>query len=170
MADKLHGFMTEIVDCKWSNLSKPDVEFGEASSNHNITILVDAELDKKLKDVLKKSGAKKINGLRDKDGVVTLKAKTKSHIDKGAFPCFDSQAQPSTVVAMGGDKVRLRLQPVVLSRDQSLSLYLNGVQIVKKGEYSGSSSGGFTSVDGGFIANAPTVKQEVATTDIDLPF
>lgn len=168
MADKIPGFITEIVDCRWSNLSKPDVEFGEASANHNITVVVDDSLDKKLKEILKKSGAKKINGLKEKDGVVTLKAKTKSHLEKGAFPCFDSQAKPSEVVAMGGDKVKLRLQPVVLTRDKSLSLYLNGVQIIQKGERSGSSSGGFTSVDGGFVS--PQSKPEVPTTDEDLPF
>lgn len=169
MADKIPGFMTEVVDCKWSNLMKPDIAFGEASSNHNITVVVDGGLDKKLKEILKKSGGKKINGLHTKDGIVTLKAKTKSHIDKGSFPCFDSQAQPTTVVPMGGDKVRLRLQPVVLSRDQSISLYLNGVQIVEKVEYSGSTSGGFTSVEGGFVTTVPT-KTDVATTDEDLPF
>jgi hypothetical protein len=169
MADKIPGFVTEVVDCRWSNLSKPDVEFGEASANHNITVVVDEPLNKKLQEILKKSGAKKINGLKEKDGVTTLKAKTKSHIEKGSFPCFDSQAKPSEVVAMGGDRVKLRLQPVVLSRDKSLSLYLNGVQIVHKGERSGSSSGGFTSIEGGFVSS-PSPSKDIPTTDEELPF
>lgn len=170
MADKIPGFITGIVDCRWSNLSKPDIEFGEGSANHNITVVVDKTLDATLKEILKKSKAKKINGLKEKDGVVTLKAKTKSHIEKGAFPCVDSKTNPCEVVAMGGDKVRLRLQPVVLTRDNSLSLYLNGVQIIAKGERSGSSNG-FTAVPEGFVATSTPSKVEVVeTTEDDLPF
>jgi hypothetical protein len=68
---------------------------------------------------------------------------------------------------MGGDKVKLKLQPIFLTRDKSVSLYLNGVQIVSKGERSGS-SGGFAPVDGGFVAS---VKPEIETTEEeDLPF
>ena len=167
MADKIPGFITDTLDCRWSNLSKPDTEFGEASANHNITVVVNDNLNKKLQEILKKSGAKKINGLKEKDGVVTLKAKTKTHIEKGAFPCVDSQANACNVIAMGGDKVKLKLQPIFLTRDKSVSLYLNGVQIVSKGERSGS-SGGFDPVAGGFVASS---KPEIETVEEeDLPF
>ena len=45
----------------------------------------------------------------------------------------------------GGDRVKLRLSPAVLTRDQSLSFYLNGVQIIEKNVMD---AGGFEPTDG----------------------
>jgi len=169
MSDKIKGFITDVVECTWSNLAKPDTAFGEGSANHNITIVVDASLNTKLQEILKKSGAKKLNGIKEKNGITTLKVKTKAHIEKGVFPCYDSQANPSPVVAMGGDKVKLKLQPVVLTRDKTLSLYLNGVQIITKGDRGPLGGSGFKPIDGGFIADQPKASS-VPTTEEDLPF
>ena len=51
---KLPQFVTETLECKWSNLLKPDTAFGEASANHNITVVLDKKLETKLQDILKK--------------------------------------------------------------------------------------------------------------------
>lgn len=171
---KLPPLVTDTLEVKWSNLLKPDTNFGENSANHNITVVVDKVLGKTLADMLKKSGAKKINGLSEKEGVKYVKFKSKNHIDKIKFPCVDALAKETDVVAFGGDKVRLKLQPMVLSRDNSLSLYLNGVQIIEKNNTGGSSSNGFAPVDGGFVGttaakSASTVETEEVTDD-DIPF
>jgi len=172
---KLPQFVTETLECKWSNLLKPDTAFGEASANHNITVVLDKKLETKLQDILKKSGAKKINGIYEKEGTKFLKVKSRIHIEAGKFPCVDSNAQETDVVAFGGDKVRLKLAPAIVARDKSLSFYLNGVQIVERGEGNASSSGssGFSTVTGGF--SAPKAAEPVAvaveeTEDEELPF
>lgn len=173
---KMPQFVTEVVEVKWSNLLKPDTAFGEASANHNITILLDTNLEKKLAALLKQSGAKKINGIMEKDGVKTLKAKSRVYVEQGKFPCVDSAAQETDAVPFGGDKVRLKLAPAVVARDNSLSVYLNGIQIVEKNanNTTGTSTGGFSAVDGGFVsAAAPkaTATAEIEETeDEDLPF
>jgi hypothetical protein len=171
---KMPQFVTEVVEVKWSNLLKPDTAFGEASANHNITILLDKTLEKKLAELLKQSGAKKINGIMEKDGVKTFKAKSRMYVEQGKFPCVDSAAQETDAVPFGGDKVRLKLAPAVVARDNSLSVYLNGIQIVEKNanNLTGSTGGGFSAVDGGYVGAAtPKSAPEVEETeDEDLPF
>lgn len=172
---KLPPLVTDTLEVKWSNLLKPDTNFGENSANHNITVIADKDLQKTLADILKKSGAKKINGMVDKDGVKYVKFKSKNHIDKIKFPCVDALAKETEVVAFGGDKVRLKLQPMVLSRDNSLSLYLNGVQIIEKNNLGGGSSSGFAPVEGGFVGANTNTKSASTTeteevTDDDIPF
>ena len=169
---KLPDFVTGVMEVKWSNLLKPDNAFGEASANHNITVVLDKTLEKQLADLLKKSGAKKVNGMYEKDGVKTFKAKSRVHIEAGKFPCVDSNAEATDAVAFGGDKVRLRLAPAVVSRDNSLSLYLNGIQIVEKNTNNVTGAGGFDTVKGGFVGtNTPSPAPQVEETeDEDLPF
>ncbi len=171
---KMPQFVTEVVEVKWSNLLKPDTAFGEASANHNITILLDKTLEKKLSELLKQSGAKKINGIMEKDGVKTFKAKSRMYVEQGKFPCVDSAAQETDAVPFGRDKVRLKLAPAVVARDNSLSVYLNGIQIIEKNanNITGSTGGGFSAIDGGFVGtSAPKSAPEVEETeDEDLPF
>lgn len=177
MLTKMPPIVTDTLEVVWSNLLKPDTAFGEASANHNITVVVDGAMGKSLAALLKKSGAKKINGMREKDGVKTLKCKSRVHIENGKFPCVDSSAQETDVVAFGGDKVRLKLAPAIIKKDNSLSLYLNGVQIVERNEKNSSTgdAGGFSAIEGGFVSTAkPKAKPETTTTndteDDDLPF
>jgi hypothetical protein len=171
---KMPQFVTEVVEVKWSNLLKPDTAFGEASANHNITILLDKTLEKKLAELLKQSGAKKINGIMEKDGVKTFKAKSRMYVEQGKFPCVDSAAQETDAVPFGGDKVCLKLAPAVVARDNSLSVYLNGIQIVEKNanNMTGSTGGGFSAVDGGYVGAATTksAPEVEETEDEDLPF
>jgi len=163
--NKIPQILTPTLLVKWSNLLKPDVAFGENAANHNITVVVDAEFKATLDGVLKSSGATKINGLRDFEGVLTFKAKSTQQIDKGKFPCVDSAAQVTEVVAFGGDKVRLKLAPMVIARDNSLSIYLNGIQIIEKNTSFSGASSGFDPVEGGYVATPLTPQQ-----DSDLPF
>jgi len=171
---KLPDFVTETLEVKWSNLLKPDTAFGEASANHNITVLIDKTLEKQLADLLKKSGAKKINGIYEKDGVKTFKAKSRVHVENGKFPCVDSNAAATDAVAFGGDKVRLRLAPAILTRDNSVSVYLNGIQIVEKNTNNTTGGSGFGAVKGGFVGATATMSSTPVaieeSEDEDLPF
>ena len=135
MGTKIAPFTTHTIDVQWSHLHAPDDKFGADSANHNITVVVDDELQTKLDQLLKESGATKINGMRtDDNGTTLLKAKSKTMVKKNVntFPCRDAAAERTEAVPFGGDKVRLRLAPALLSRDNSLSLYLNGCQIIEK--------------------------------------
>tara|TARA_R100001594_G_scaffold144691_1_gene194079 strand:+ start:417 stop:917 length:501 start_codon:yes stop_codon:yes gene_type:complete len=163
--NKPSTFTTEVVDVVWSHLHAPDDKFGADSSNHNITILVDSALQKELDEIVKNTAATKINGMRvDDEGRTMLKVKSKSFVKKDVkvFPCRDAKANKTEAVPFGGDKVRLRLSPAVLTRDQSLSFYLNGVQIIEKNIMD---TGGFEATDGfdGSDFVAP-VKEETEET------
>ena len=160
--DKPATFTTETVDVVWSHLHAPDDKFGADSSNHNITIIVDKGLQKSLDSVVKDTGASKINGMRvDDEGRTLLKVKSKSFVKKDikVFPCRDAKANETTAVPFGGDRVKLRLSPAVLTRDQSLSFYLSGVQIIEKKEFT--NSGGFEPTEGfdGSTFTAPSAEE-----------
>ena len=168
--DKPATFTTETIDVVWSHLHAPDDKFGADSSNHNITVLVDPSLQKALDSVVKSTNASKINGMRvDDEGRTLLKVKSKSFVKKDVkvFPCRDAKANETTAVPFGGDRVKLRLSPAVLTRDQSLSFYLSGVQIIEKKEMM--STGGFEPTEGfdGSDFVAPTKEEE---TSVDVPF
>ena len=165
MTTKIPAFTTETMDVVWGHLHAPDDKFGADSANHNVTVLVDAQLQDKLDELLKESGATKINGMREDDeGRTLLKVKSKTFVKKNiaAFPCRDASANKTDYVPYGGDKVRLRVAPAVLTRDNSMSLYLNGCQIIEK---NATDSGGFEPTDG-FTDTTPAV---VESSDDDLP-
>jgi hypothetical protein len=151
MANKIKPFTTHTLPVKWAHLHKADTKFGDDSANHSCTVIVDEQLQKQLDQMLSESGAIKINGMNtnDETSETYLKAKSKIFVKRGreTFPCRDAGAQPTEAVAFGGDSVRLRLSPAVLSRDNSMSLYLNGVQIIEKGSDDGD-SGGFEATEG----------------------
>jgi hypothetical protein len=165
---KIDAFTTETLDVRWSHLHRPDDKFGADTANHNITVVVDDELQRKLEDLMQEHGGSKINGLRtDDDGNTLLKVKTKIHVKEGtqAFPCRDAADDETNAIPFGGDKVRLRLMPAVLTRDSSMSLYLSGCQIIEKNERPRSS--GFAATEG-FTGNVEVTE---ADTDADgMPF
>lgn len=167
MTTKISAFTTHTVDVVWSHLHAPDDKFGADSSNHNITVLIDDELQSKLDEISKESSATKINGMRvDDEGRSLLKVKSKAFVKKGvhAFPCRDAAANRTDAIPFGGDKVRLRLAPAILTRDGSMSLYLNGCQIIDK---TVRDSGGFEPTDGFDGSNfiPPTENNEDDDTD-----
>ena len=173
MANKMKQFVTETVEVVYGHLHRPDDKFGADSSNHNVTVVVDSELQEKLDELQKESNATKINGLRvDDEGRTLLKVKSKIFVKKGetTFPCRDALSNKTEATPFGGDKVRLRLNPTVLDRDNSMSIYLNGVQIIEK---NAQDTGGFTPVEDGFDGmsyTAPVAEQtQPAETDA-IPF
>ena len=173
MTSKIKAFVTDTVEVVYGHLHRPDDKFGADSANHNVTILVDDNLQPILDDLLKTSAATKINGMRvDDDGRTLLKVKSKIFVKKGTqtFPCRDAMSKETTATPFGGDKVRLRLNPAVLDRDNSMSIYLNGCQIVEK---NATDTGGFAAVEGGFDGSSfeePTTTQETAAETEDMPF
>ena len=173
--DKIAAFTTDTVSVVWSHLHAPDDKFGEDSSNHNITIELGEELMGQLESIKMKANGTKINGMRvDDEGRNLLKVKSKAFVKKNVhtFPCRDAETKRTDAVPFGGDTVRLRLSPAVLSRDNSISFYLNGCQIITKEVRD---SGGFEATDGfqggDFIQPA---EQTVASTSdeesSDIPF
>jgi len=177
--NKTTNFITDTVEVRWSHLHRPDDKFGADTSNHNITIVVDEVLRKLMDKMQAEMGATKINGMReDDDGNTLLKAKTKWHVKNNikVFPCVDANAKSTEALPFQGDKVRLRLAPIMIDRDNSLSMFLNGVQIIAKQERE--YTGGFDATDGfdGSNFKAPTTT-EATTEDVpdldggdDLPF
>lgn len=182
MTDRIKGIITPVMEVKWSNLMKPDVAFGEGSANHNITVILTPELEKILSEIAKDNGAKKINGLYEKDGVKTVKFKSKSYVDKGVFPCQDSTGNYTDVVPFGTDTVRIKLAPALITKGavRSMSFYLNGVQIVQKNAKDNQRVNGFDAVEGGYVGihvDRPTkseasmnAQSSPAITDSEIPF
>jgi hypothetical protein len=182
MAERIKNIITKVLEVKWSNLIKPDTMFGEGSANHNITVVLTEELEATLMAVAKENGCKKINGIYEKDGLKTVKFKSKSHVDKGAFPCQDSTGNYTDVVPFGGDTVRIKLAPVVVAKgaSKSMSFYLNGVQIVQKNSADPAAKvNGFDAIEGGYVGThvdrpaksaATAAQSSPAITDSDIPF
>jgi len=183
-ADKIKSIITAPLTVKWSNLLKPDDKFGEGSANHNITVVLTPEFEAQLMEIARDNGAKVINGTYEKDGVKTIKFKTKSYVDKGVFPCQDSTGAYTDVVPFGSDIVRLRLGPALITKGpkKSMSFYLNGVQLIQKNAADMPQRvNGFDAVEGGYVGNhvdapakseaAPAaVKSSPAITDDEIPF
>ena len=174
MANKIKPFTTHTLLVKWAHLHKADTKFGDDSANHSCTVIVDEQLQKQLDQMLSESGATKINGMNrnEETDETYLKAKSKNFVKRGkeTFPCRDAGAQPTEAVAFGGDSVRLRLAPAVLSRDNSMSLYLNGVQIIEKCTNDGD-GGGFEATEGFDGSNFKTPESEDTNEEMDeIPF
>ena len=177
MMTKINPFTTETVDVVWAHLHAPDNKFGDDTANHNITVRIDDTLRTILDTLLEESGASKINGMyTDDEGRESLKARSKTFVkrDIRTFPCRDAAALETDAVPFGGDRVRLRLAPAIITRDNSMSLYLSGCQIIDKN--STSSTGGFEATDGfdGSTFVAPTTATTTDTTtevsEDDIPF
>ena len=178
MANKYgKSFVTPNATVTWAHLHKPDVKFG--NPNHNITVELTEELSNLINDAAKKcnfSKVSKVNGVSERDGVKLLKVKNsqfaKDNPGTPTFPCFDSQNTKTTDTPFGGDVVRLRLVPALLERDNSMSLYLDGVQIIEKNEQS-SAAGGFDKVEGGYVAETATAamtEEAEPEQGADMPF
>ena len=158
------SYTTGELDVKWSHLHKPDVFFG-TPGDHNVSVVITDELKKEMNSWMKSSGAKKINGqTQTEDGVNVLKVKSKLYTagenTKTSFPCFDAGARETEDTPFGGDVVKLMIAPRLNDRDNSLSLWLSGCQIVK----SGGRTTGFVPVDGF------TAESDSDTEQSDLPF
>ena len=181
-------FITPRCTVTFAYLNKPDDKFGEDTANFNVSVEMTDELADLVKKAAKDLGAKKVNGVSEYNGVKTIKFKNRYMVKEGirAFPCVDAATNPTKATAAGGDVVILAVSPRKISRDDSMSIYLDGVQIVEKNSQygTGSSGAGFSAQEGGFTATEESAPEsafdaEEETTDMpavaadeadDLPF
>jgi|13_taG_2_1085334.scaffolds.fasta_scaffold00176_23 hypothetical protein len=150
-------FITDKMTVTFAYLNKPDDKFGADTANFNVTVPLTDAIGAQIKEAVKATGAKKVNGVyEDKEGNKQIKFKNRILVRDGArsFPCVDSQNQATNATASGGDVVRLLLSPSLIKRDNSLSVYLDGVQIIEKNSsFGGGGSSGFDVVEGGFTGD-----------------
>ena len=165
-------FVTPKSVVTFAYLNKPDDKFGADTANFNITVPLTDELAAQVKEAVKTTGAKKVNGVyEDKEGNKQIKFKNRILVRDGvrSFPCVDSANNPTNATASGGDVVRLLLSPSLIKRDNSLSIYLDGVQIIEKNSsFGGGAGAGFDVVEGGFTgegASAMPVEDEAPAED-----
>jgi hypothetical protein len=119
---------------KWSHLLKPDLEY---NSGHSVTVEINKELAKLQKELIAQTGVKKINGLKDDDGVKLASFRNKIHSSEGVerFPrIYDKDGQITADCPFGGDEINVVIKPKVweMNGKQSISCYLEQVQWVKK--------------------------------------
>jgi hypothetical protein len=154
-------FVTDRLTVNYAYLNKPDDKFGADTANFNVTVPLEASLAESIKEAVAQTGAKKVNGVYEKDGQKFIKFKNRILVRDGArsFPCVDSQNNPTTATASSGDVVRLLVSPSLIKRDNSLSIYLDGVQIIEKNSTFGGGGAGFDAVEGGFTGDAAPAQE-----------
>jgi hypothetical protein len=126
------SFVTGNVTVKWSHLMSPDDKYG--NPNHSVTVEVTPELKKQIDSAVKSLGGKKINGFKEQDGLKTIKFKNTLIAKSGekTFPVTGPDAKPTTTVPFGTDVVRVKVTPGLIARDNSVSFYLEGIQLIER--------------------------------------
>tara|TARA_R110001606_G_scaffold393860_1_gene564226 strand:- start:2818 stop:3378 length:561 start_codon:yes stop_codon:yes gene_type:complete len=183
-------FITPKCTVTFAYLNKPDDKFGEDTANFNVSVEMTDELASLVKKAANDLGAKKVNGVSEYNGVKTIKFKNRYMVKEGipSFPCVDATTKPTKATAASGDVVILAVSPRKISRDDSLSIYLDGVQIVEKNSAygTGQANAGFAVQEGGYATEdtvssagsafepsheeTSTQATEVNDTSDDLPF
>tara|TARA_R100001082_G_scaffold8363_1_gene4939 strand:+ start:1171 stop:1692 length:522 start_codon:yes stop_codon:yes gene_type:complete len=127
----------------YSHLLRPDTYKGQ--SKHSISVIRTKEMEKLFKELKAQTNLETINGLseyeRDENGkkvkVKVAKFSNKLHAEDGVerFPgIVDENKNDTNEVPMGGDIVNLIIKP--RAWDDSISLYLEKVQIVEQDSHS----------------------------------
>jgi len=113
-------------------------------------------LQKQLQSSVKELGGKKINGLKDADGIKTIKFKNVLKAKEGikVFPVIGPDTKPTDTVPFGSDVVRVKVTPALIGRDNSVSFYMESIQLIER-NYVGQNSE-FTDV-----SNKPISDDEV---------
>jgi hypothetical protein len=88
------SFVTGNVTVKWSHLMSPDDKYG--NPNHSVTVEVTPELKKQIDSAVKSLGGKKINGLKEQDGIKTMKFKNTLLAKQGTKSVPESSVQTPT--------------------------------------------------------------------------
>jgi len=131
---RMDKMIVKNLTVKWSHLLKPDLEY---NSGHSVTVEVNKELAKLQKELVAQTGVKKINGLKEDDGVKLASFKNKIHSGEGIerFPkIYDENGQVTSDCPFGGDRINVVIKPKVwdMNGSQSISCYLEQVQWVEK--------------------------------------
>ena len=131
---RMDKIIVKNLTVKWSHLLKPDLEY---NSGHSVTVEVNKELAKLQKELIAQTGVKKINGLKEVEGVKLASFKNKIHSTEGIerFPkIYDGDGQVTSDCPFGGDKINVVIKPKVwdMNGKQSISCYLEQVQWVEK--------------------------------------
>ena len=132
-------FVTGNVTVKWSHLMSPDDKFG--NSNHSVTVELTPELHKQIQSSANELGGNKINGLKNQDGIKTIKFKNVLKAKEGirTFPVIGPDTKPTETVPFGSDVVRVKITPALISRDNSVSFYMESIQLIER-NYVGTNS------------------------------
>ena len=147
-------FVTGNVTVKWSHLMTPDDKFG--NPNHSVTVELTTDLQKQLQSAVKELGGKKINGLKEADGTKTIKFKNVIKAREGvkSFPVIGPDTKPTETIPFGSDVVRVKVTPALISRDNSVSFYMESIQLIER-NYQGGSSSEFSAVSTGSDEDVP---------------
>jgi hypothetical protein len=147
-------FVTGNVTVKWSHLMTPDDKFG--NPNHSVTVELTTDLQKQLQSAVKELGGKKINGLKEADGTKTIKFKNVIKAREGvkSFPVIGPDTKPTETIPFGSDVVRVKVTPALISRDNSVSFYMESIQLIER-NYQGGSNSEFSAVSTGLDEDVP---------------
>jgi len=143
---KFSPMTLEQVTVTYSHIQRPDLEY---NTGHSVTVEVNKPIQQMLNEIVKQSGVDKVNGVskQDKDGKykscevkdkpTQIKFKNGIYSNDGVerFPdVFDLNGQRTMENPYGGDVVNLVVRPKVwdVNGKQSVSVYLNEIQIVEK--------------------------------------
>ena len=131
---RMDKMIVKNLTVKWSHLLNPDLEY---NSGHSVTVEVNKELAKLQKELVAQTGVKKINGLKEDEGVKLASFKNKIHSGEGIerFPkIYDEDGQVTSDCPFGGGKINVVIKPKVwdMNGSQSISCYLEQVQWVEK--------------------------------------
>lgn len=166
-----NSFVTEAATVRWSHLMKPDDKFG--NPNHSVTVVVTDSIQTQLDAAMAELGGNKINGLKvdseSGDTLIRFKNVLKAREGITQFPILDSNDSITDTIPFATDTVRVKVTPALISRDNSVSLYMDKVQLIERNwEPSGeSASGGMGKVDGGYVATTSGMADEETS---DVPF
>lgn len=158
MTEYGNTFTTDPSEVRWSHLMKPDDKFG--NPHHSVTVVVTPELQKQLDSSLKTLSGSKINGMKtDEDGNSLIRFKNNLKAREGVmrFPILDSEDNETSTVPFATDKVRVRVTPALLDRDNSVSFYMDRIQLIERNWQPSEGSAkdnGMGKVKGGFVASA----------------
>jgi len=177
---KFSPMTLEKVTITYSHIQKPDLEY---NTGHSVTVEWNKDIAKMFSEMVKQSGVKKVNGLSApngdgrlkscqlKDGPTQVKFKNSLYSSDGVerFPdVFDLDGQRTMDNPYGGDVVNLVVRPKVwdMQGKESISVYLNEIQIVEKNSGSKITFAKPRQEETTFNAN----KQSEPVSDEDLPF
>ena len=89
-------FVTDRLTVNFAYLNKPDDKFGADTANFNVTVPLEDSLSAQIKDAVSKTGAKKVNGVYEKDGQKFIKSRTASSSETGpgSSPALTRRTMP----------------------------------------------------------------------------